>query len=169
MKVNRTISESAVTPEYTIAYFTYERMVHYLAWKYSRLYGVPQEDLAQEGYLLFLQAQDTWRPSKSDFVTWFFITMKQGMYRFCRRWQGFNRGVPVLQDEKDHIEEIEEGERIAKLSPQSKTIIRVLIHWDVPRKRKISAMKSMLEKSGLRKKEIEEGCRELRLFLGGAK
>lgn len=149
-------------------YFNYNRMVHKLAWKYSKLYGVPEEDLAQEGYLLFMSAQDSWQPDKANFVTWFFIVMKQGMYKYCQHWKEFSRGVPQQNQESESrsvIEEIEEEEKIAALSPASKRIIHVLIHWDIPKRKKVSQLKQLLSSKGLNKKQINDGISELRKFL----
>ncbi len=147
-------------------YFNYNRMVHKLAWKYSKLYGVPEEDLAQEGYLLFMSAQDSWQPDKANFVTWFFIVMKQGMYKYCKNWKEFSRSIPQQENNQTSvIEEIEEEEKVSNLSPVSKRIIHVLIHWDIPKRKKVSQLKQLLSSKGLNKKQIDDGIRELRKFL----
>lgn len=146
-------------------YHIYNRMIHDLAWKYSRLYNVPRDDLYQEGFFFFLQAMKTWNSHKSNFSTWLFIIAKQGMHKYCKNWNNFFREIPLKQEHQDVIDEITESEKIDKLSPVAKKIIQILIYWDIPNRKRISSFKQMLKQNGFTKKQIREGCKELKNFL----
>lgn len=72
----------------------YERLIQKLAWRYAKMYQEDVEDLIQEGWVVYMNAQQTWNPEKGAFSTHLYHRLRT-LGDYCKK----HKGTPISADD----------------------------------------------------------------------
>ena len=96
-----------------------EKMLHGLAWRFHKAYGVPYDEALSEAYYYFMNsAVRLWKPDKkTKFSTWCHFVVERQMISWIRsRAQGnFIQSVPELPEVAAVVPDVQEQGDIAEL------------------------------------------------------
>lgn len=119
-------------------YKDYERLIHYVAWKWGNRTGLDHEELVAEGNLVFVKCSEDYDPELSKFsarLGTFLELHYQNMLNTQRCKKNFGYSVEMEEkfyDSHNNVEkEVMFKELIEDLPEDSKTVVQAI--FDTPR------------------------------------
>ncbi len=106
----------------------YQPIVYNLAWKFSKKYGRPLEEMVDVGHgvMAITICDGSYNSEKSKWVTWIWQKVYWALTNYCQRNKR-KREVPIIDEDYERPAKVSWLERIFReLSDEGKTLLRVI-------------------------------------------